>query len=321
MYTASVIYVLAIIFAAHSIGATLLFQDQFPISKPFDPTNPSSSYGYFFFDYTTTTIVNTLQSGELNQTVDPYTNTVPYGPLGALDHVKVLQYNKQQFIPGFRKNILSYKIRIGCSHYGLESHPFPPGLVTNPEDDLRLASCALNTIDFDTMIVADFFITNQGLYAYYERLPYARTQTNYYRAFSQAKRIEDRTPDDIHDLTIVYDSKQRTLSWFVGTVRVLFVTLIGYPSNDPDIVTLIDQGGQDTIAQPTGFRIGWGAFTLLDGRDFWNTSNNTGLVRLNDLNTDYAIPQTFYDTQSLQSNRLWGQGTQITVDSVLVESF
>jgi len=300
----------------------LLFNDQFVQSMPFEPSDIDSSYGYFFFDATQTNINNLLSGSTLHQSVNPFTWTLPQGPTGALDHVKVLQYHTQQFKPGLNKGILKYKFRGSAQSYNVLDHPFPSNLVSKPNDDLRLGSCAVNTVDFDTMMVADFFLTNEGLYAFYERLPFARTPTNNYRSFSQAKRVSDRTAQEKHNLRIEYDINQRTLSWFVEQTRVLFVTLIGYPSNDPKVRMMIDHGGENTLVQPTGFRAGWGCFTLLDALDYHNTTSTKGLVRLNSEDgPDYNRPLSFHDDESLLSNRLWGQGAEIEVDSFRLENF
>jgi hypothetical protein len=145
--------------------------------------------------------------------------------------------------------------------------------------------------------------------------------TDDYHAFSQAKKVSGRVPTDVHDLTIEHDAKQRTLSWYVGQTRVFHVDLIGYPSDDPGIVTMVDLGGTPTLVNPTGFRAGFGAFTLLDMTDYHNPSN-TGLVRLNDgTGPVYSVPTSFYDDVSLEENRLWGQGTVIRVESLKVENF
>lgn len=311
------------IFLALFLGSALagtLFNDAFP-NKPYNPADPDSPYGYFFFDNTVTAIQNTVSKGLLTQDVDPYTYTVPQGPAGGLDHVKCLQYVKNPAPPGNKKGTVSVSATIGCENFGLDEHPFPAGYVTNANDDLRLGACALNSVDFDTMIVADMFMTNEGVYAFYERLPFARTTTDNYRAYSQTKRVASRVPSQLHDLKIEYDSKQKTLSWFLDGSRVMFVYLIGYPSPDPEVVTMLDHGGDDTNVAPASFRYGFGSFTLLDMQDYHNP-NNTSLVRLND-NTgpDYVTPNSFYDDISLEENRLWGQGTIMKVSKFKIENF
>lgn len=302
------------------LGATL-FNDQFP-NRPYNPADPNSPYEYLFFDHTTTTIVNAVSQGTLTQVVNPYTNTVPQGPLGGLDHVKVLQYHDQTFVPGTKKRVIRYSARMSAETYDLDDHPFPDWTVFDEQDDMRLGSCAMNSVDLETMIVADFFMTNNGLYAFYERLPFARTMDNPYRSFSSAKRVGDRLPQDFHNLSIEYDQGDGTLSWFVDQVRVLFVSLIGFPSNDPEVVMLLDHGGVDTLAHPTGFRYGFGCFTLLDMKDFWNSTSPYGLVKVGDgTMISYEDPVQFVDESSLSGNRLWGQGSVLKVKSFKIENF
>lgn len=305
-----------------SVSAGLLANDQFP-NKPYNPADPNSPYDYLFFDYTTTTIVNSAAQSTLTQVVNPYTSTVGQSPIGGLDHVKVLQYADKNFLPGTKKQVLKYSTTISAETYDINDHPFPDWAVFDEQDDIRLGSCAMNSVDLETFIVADFFMSNNGLYAFYERLPFGRTLTDPYHAFSSAKRVADRLPQDFHNLSIEYNSGEGTLSWFVNQVRVLFVDLIGFPSHDPDVHILLDHGGIDTVVRPNGFRFGFGCFTLLDMKDYWNSTSTYGLVRLNDGvgSPDYIDPPNFVDESSLPSNRLWGQGSVLKLKSFKVENF
>lgn len=126
-------------------------------------------------------------------------------------------------------------------------------------------------------------------------------------------------PEDINDLAVEYDSVRGTLSWFVKKQRVLHVNKIGFLSTDPDIVTLIDVGGEETLVTSFSPNVGFGCFTLLDAVDFWNPTSSVGLVRLNAGDSYYATPRTFYDDVSLDSNRLWQQGAQLDMKSFKVE--
>jgi len=77
--------------------------------------------------------------------------------------------------------------------------------VRNPDDDLRLASVAVSVSDPETSIVFDFFVTNKEIYAFYERLPQARTALGNYAAFSSMIPVAQRSPGDQHHLKICYD--------------------------------------------------------------------------------------------------------------------
>jgi hypothetical protein len=309
----------ALVLSFQVVVSTLIFQDQFTVSD-YDPTNIESPYSYFFFDYTTTNISNNVRQGSLYQTVNPYTNTVPQMSVGSLDHVKVLQYCTDPFVPG-RKGISKYTARVSVTHYGIDNHPFPADMITNTQDDIRLAACGMNTADFTTMMVADFLLTNEGIYAIYERLPFARTPSDLYGAFTQAKRVGDRQPSDTHQLSIEYNKKIRTLSYYVEDERVLYITLIGFKSSDPGVVTLCDHGGQETLAEPASFSYGFGCFTLLDMNDYHNPTGE-GLVKLGDgEQTEYINPTGFWDEGSDPANRLFGQGSVLLVDSVKADGF
>jgi hypothetical protein len=194
-------------------------------------------------------------------------------------------------------------------------------MVTNPQDDIRLASCAISSADFTTNIIAAFLLSNEGIYAFYERMPFARTPQNFYGAFSQAKRVGDRKSTDINQLSIEYNKKTRSLSWCVGEQKVLHVSLIGFKSTDSHIVTLSDLGGQETLVEPESFRFGFGCFTFLDMNDYHNPTGE-GLVKLGDgILTEYINPSSFWDDNSEPENRLWGQGSVLQVDSIKVDSF
>jgi Family of unknown function (DUF6081) len=49
--------------------------------------------------------------------------------------------------------------------FGTAPNPFRTA-VRDPSDDLRVASVAMNVIDFDTFMVLDVFFTNQRIYAF-----------------------------------------------------------------------------------------------------------------------------------------------------------
>jgi hypothetical protein len=80
---------------------------------------------------------------------------------------------------------------------GTADHPFG-NAVTNVEDDLRLASFALNAIDLETYMVFDIFYTNKRIYAVYEHLPFGRQSMGgpfgEYAAFTYAIPLANRSP-------------------------------------------------------------------------------------------------------------------------------
>src|SRR5215207_9620350 len=147
---------------------------------------------------------------------------------GGLDHVKWLAYMNHQAssgVPGFDAvpgKELACAARFGGQTFGTRPHPFR-SQVRDAEDDLRLASVALNTIDFESFLVFDFFLTNQRVYAFYERLPFGRTADHHFRQF----------------LTIVHGGKEelvapRQLACGMG----MFTLLDGYRPSKNGLVRL-----------------------------------------------------------------------------------
>jgi hypothetical protein len=98
---------------------------------------------------------------------------------GGVDHVKWLVYANPCRAVATPDSIPTHQGKVGCEAwiggrtYGTSGHPFGSA-VSNASDDLRLAAFAMNTIDVETFMVFDFFMTNEGIYAFYERLPFGR---------------------------------------------------------------------------------------------------------------------------------------------------
>ncbi len=250
----------------------------------------------------------------------------PSGLPGGLDHVKWLVYMNQlssRGIPGFDAlpgQELACETWISGKTFGTTGHPFGQAVV-NPEDDLRLASVAMNTVDLESWMVFDFFLTNERVYAFYERLPFGREQLGNYAAFSFMIPVAEREPNDRHHLKIAYDKAAGTVRWLVDDVEVFRVDQIGHLI-DRQYMT-IDHGGVEETVSPNQLNCGMGMFTLLDA----HLPSGIGLVRLSSqpdfyFNPEVGAPEaeTFVDDQSLESNRLFGQGAKLEILQYVVES-
>jgi len=132
------------------------------------------------------------------------------GLAGGIDHVKWLVYMNNQAstgYPGFDAEVgkeFSCEATIGGQTFGTQNHPFGT-LVEDPDTDLRLASFALNAVDFETFMVFDFFVTNEQIYAFYERLPFARETLGNYASFSHMIPVHRRKKGDEDRLRVGYD--------------------------------------------------------------------------------------------------------------------
>ena len=243
---------------------------------------------------------------------------------GDLDHVKWLAYmnhTASSGYPGFDAvpgTELGCETWIGGQTFGTHAQPFGPA-VLDPDDDLRLASVAMNVIDFETYMVFDFWLTNEHIYAYYERLPFGREQLGNYASFSYAIPVARRHPGDVDHLRISYDKGAGKVRWFIDDEEVFHVDRLGYRIGRLNMT--IDHGGVETLVSPRQLDCGMGMFTLLDG----SKPSNIGLVRLSSANHFYfdplfgpPLPESFVDNQSRYSSRLFGQGAEIQVERYVV---
>lgn len=250
------------------------------------------------------------------------------GMPGGFDHVKWLVYSNQPAssgVPGFDaadNRELACQALVSGSTFGTEFHPFGP-VIADPNDDLRLASFAMSTIDLETFMVFDMFLTNETIYAYYERLPFGRGPTlGNYAAFSYAVPVARYRPFEPVFLKVGYDKTEGVVRWYVNGAEVMKVDRIGFRLPDRTFMTL-DHDGDETLVAPRQLACGMGTFTLLDGY----LPSKEGLARLSSASNFYfdpsvgaPTPETFVDDQSLASSRLFGQGAELRVFRYWVSS-
>lgn len=239
------------------------------------------------------------------------------------DHAKWLAYTNRRSsagYPGFDiipGSALEGAARIGGRTFGTALHPFGAA-VADPDADLRLAAFAMTTIDVESWMVFDFLFTNRRVYAFYERLPFGRSEADPYGAFSYAIPVADRTEGDVHEAAIRYDADAGAVSWVLDGRDVLRVGRIGHHLESREHL-LIDLGGVGQSLRPRQLAFGLGLFTLLDGA----LGDRPPLVRLSDALT-YHSPRragaavSFVDEASRPGSRLFGQGAELLVESYAI---
>ena len=253
---------------------------------------------------------------------NPATGKPEYTLSGSIDHTKWLVYaNKfNGSYPGWQTQNgeeLVLSARIGGRTFGTEENPFGSA-VADDDDDLRLASTAMSTADFETYTIFSFFMTNKRLYVWYERLPFLKSPTYDYAAFNYGIPVANRKPDDMHNLSVAFDKQRGTVRWLVEGTEVFKVTQIGHrlPSST---YMYTDHGGPDETVSPKQLALGMGSFSLLDGY----RPNPTGKALVHLFTYPYVKPGTtstlhFVDEASLLANRLFGQGAQVNAEAFVV---
>jgi hypothetical protein len=249
---------------------------------------------------------------------DPTQN--PYGLPGDIDHPKFLAYANHiasTGVPGFDLipgQEMACEVEMWGENYGVDKDPYHR---KDPNADPRLSSYALTAVDFETFIVADFFVTNEEIYVLYERLPFARGTLGNYASFTHTIPVGRTAPNEHHKFAIAWDKSRGTIRWLVDRREVFQVDHEG-DYLDRKLVT-IDRGGDQTIVSPRQIDCGIGTFTLLDGY----RPGDIGLARLASTPGYYVNPDThtgdatFIDNLSKPEDRLWGQGATLNVKSIV----
>jgi hypothetical protein len=235
---------------------------------------------------------------------------------GDFDHVKWMadtQHLSSNGYPGYDAvpgKELSCNMWVRGQTFGTAGHPFGAA-VTDPNTDLRLASFAMNTIDWETSMVFDVWITNNAIYPYYERLNLSGTAT--YAAFSSVFPPVFRNPGDQDKITVAYNRSTGVVRWLVDDREVARVTQIGLPA--PGATTIIFHSGTPQLAAPRQLNCGMALFTLLDAG---LPPSGQGLIELAD---PYSFPSSFvFPTGSPDPPKLFGQGAEMQVSRFEVDS-
>jgi hypothetical protein len=229
---------------------------------------------------------------------------------GDFDHVKWMadtQHLSSNFYPGFDAvagNELQCNMWARGRTFGTAANPFGSA-VTDPNTDLRLASFAMNTLDYETGMVFDVWMTNNAIYPYYERLNLTGTAT--YDAFSSVFPPVWRTPGDQAKVTVAYNRAAGVVRWLVDDQEVARVSHIGFQA--PGATTIIDHGGTPQAATPRQLNCGMALFTLLDGG---LPPTGQGLV--------FLAPPYSFPTSFVGGPNLFGQGAEMSVDRFEVDS-
>ena len=274
-----------------------------------------------------------VQGNKMVLTSNPYVKTVAPSPGGTLDHVKWLAYINTAFtIPTDGKELV-LTVKGTSEIFGTKKNPFCVS-----RNDPRLASIGINTLDLTTNIVADFFITNDKIYALYERLPFARTAENNYASFTYLVPVADRKNKcDDFKLQIAFNGKSKYLRFLVDGKEVLRVEKLGFRLTGfgADYLVL-DLAGVEQEAFPVTIQAGFGTFSLLDAysactkticngvlRKCPRSKKDQGLVKLVTTPNFYFFPgtnkpATFVSDGVNPETRIFGQGAQLKLCSLSV---
>jgi hypothetical protein len=229
---------------------------------------------------------------------------------------------------------------ISGQQYGVNNNPYPKHYTE--KNDLRLAAICYDGFDFQNGFITEVVLTNDRVYAAFQRLPFARGGDNgNYWAFAYMVPVANRKANDWHTFSITYDDAAKTINWIVDGASVLTVGDIGLTNTGIDPVYMTQNyGGTPTLAWPQAVNPGFGNFAMLgayppsrkvNGQPVEKSVVQTALVNYEtpDSPKEYnpqdtsanPAPATFYDNAALQSNRLFGQGAVAEIKQLKIATF
>lgn len=217
-----------------------------------------------------------------------FTATVPVGN----EHPKNLRYWNTPFVLSDEYET-HYEVEMAVKQYiTLEQVPLPlRSRIRNVDEDIRLCSGAINTLDTETWTVFDIFFSNDKIYCFVERLPFGQTAENKYAAYSACVNVVGRGGDPYNDFVkVAIGLKKSTAHFYVNDELVFVVPRIGV--RQADEFRVLDHQGSAQPLQINSSYFGFGLFSLLDMQlpdnyarqlvvgDFGTNQAASGLVQL-----------------------------------------
>jgi len=191
--------------------------------------------------------------------------------------------------------------------------------VSHKKDDPRLGRAVTMLVDRSTGIVAEFILTNHGIWAFYERVGTAIPALGPYSTFAQIRRIASRAPEDVHELSIEYDGPSNTITWFIGLEAVASVGQLGLMTTDPRWKrAYVSNTGEPKEESPRAFVVAFGCLYAMDHADPWR-ENSVGLISASGADSSSYLYPTSWLSQSYDNSadtfspRLYGQGISLKV--------
>lgn len=230
-----------------------------------------------------------IDSEGLLVVANPFTATIPLGN----EHPKNLRYWNSPFTLSDDYEI-RYEAELAVQQY-IDINMIPDEnmkrRIRNVDEDIRLCSGAINTLDPETWTVFDIFFSNEKIYCFVERLPFGQTDENKYAAYSAGVHTILRTGDPYNDFVkVAIGLKKSTAHFYINDVNVFNVPRIGVRESDQ--YRLLDHQGSAQSIKINSSYFGFGLFSLLDMQlpynysrqkvndDFGDNISASGLVQI-----------------------------------------
>lgn len=300
-----------------------------------DPTKDQVMSYFAFGDFTADDGTVTYSKKGLKLNANPFTMWRGPGAAAELDHPKLVILSNQAYpVPQSGKLVVSGKINVKVFNNKVCQSPYPNCVAQ--EEDLRFGAAGFTAIDLANSINFGYLVTNDRIFAFYERLPFSRPFLGNYAAFIYVVPVAHRKKEDFNEVAVIFDSVEKTVSFKVEDCLKLTIGNIGARPENRDLL-LADLGGDDVSLFPGSIQVLLGTFTTLDFypacKDLDNcqypcarmalttSANEEAYPRYNPLlGAPYAC-QYFDQEGTTELAHIWGQGVTETIEWIKIKSY
>ncbi len=274
-----------------------------------------------------------------------FTASVPQHENGYLNNTKWLSFYKKEF--HIKNGELLYEGLISYKQLFCDNKPIPDEFasrIRNINEDLRLSSGGLVVSDTENGLVFKTLLTNDSIYAYYEKRPCGVLQSSSFVAAALIGKRDSHKNKILSDyvrIGIGIDAHTNCVNWYINGCVVFKVNRPGIRLSDQYMV--LNRGGNDVELTIKCVRIGFGYFDFLDlqlpnnySREYINNEdgNNrslSGLVALlplyhykepySNLYGNYPSVKcnSFAVTNDTNKFLLFGQGGSLRLQGIIVK--
>jgi len=251
----------------------------------------------------------------------------PQSPFPELPRVQFAIFDKDP-IPIVEKRKTTFAFKMGSEILPSEKNPYPVDILSGP-NDYRLGSAGPFILDLTTNVIFEYLLTNDRIYAGYSRLSLGLFDSPY-AGFEYFIPLGKTCPGKMHDLDIIVNSVDKTVSFKVDGKVLLTIGRVGFrlPSRQ---FMVKDLSGPEVDVFPQALWYGFGAYTFMDayptcGNGVVCPQNITALSQSqNNLGPQAYDPKvgpptiaSYWDNAGLNAYWLWGQGSRSTIKEIEV---